>query len=164
MDESRYLEALSDPLITDNRKNWLRAQYTKSTEIRETLVQYGYRDRLLALPHIIERDEFIVIHGGLHPLYGLQTPPEIMTMIRLHEDRPWYEYYTESRPIIYGHWAADGLRIRHNTIGIDTGCCFGGALTAYCLETGEVVQVRSNAIYKLPEHWKDTYAHIDFSL
>lgn len=75
-------------------------------------------------------------------------------MIRLVDGRPWYESYTGTKPIIYGHWAAEGLRIRSNTIGIDTGCCFGGALTAYCLESGEIWQVRANAVYKEPEHWK----------
>lgn len=37
---------------------------------------------------------------------------------------PWYDYYQAKKPVIYGHWAADGLRIRPNTIGLDTGCCF----------------------------------------
>lgn len=77
------------------------------------------------LPHLIERTDFIVVHGGIHPDFGMDTPPEISTLIRRHEGRPWYEYYTGTKPIIYGHWAVDGLRIRANTIGIDTGCCFG---------------------------------------
>jgi bis(5'-nucleosyl)-tetraphosphatase (symmetrical) len=94
------------------------------------------------------------VHGGLHPEYGMQTPKEIATLIRYHEQRPWYESYTGTKPIIYGHWAAEWLRIRSNTIGIDTGCCFGWALTAYCLESGEIWQVRANAVYKEPAHWK----------
>ncbi len=31
--------------------------------------------------------------------------------------------------------------------GIDTGCCFGGRLTALCLETREVFQVDARATY-----------------
>ena len=94
------------------------------------------------------------MHGGLHPESGIKTPKEISTLIRLIDERPWYDSYIGTKPVIYGHWAAEGLRIRSNTIGIDTGCCFGGALTAYCLESGEIWQVRANRVYKEPEHWK----------
>lgn len=45
-------------------------------------------------------------------------------MIREYDEKPWYEYYAGTKPIIYGHWAVDGLRLRKNTIGLDTGCCF----------------------------------------
>jgi len=107
------------------------------------------------LPHIIEREDFILVHAGLHPDHGINTPLEIATLIRLVDGKPWYESYTGTKPVIYGHWAVDGLRIRPNTIGLDTGCCFGGHLTAYCLETREFWQVRANQISKMPEHWKN---------
>lgn len=156
LDISEYEAMFSDNnWFSQSRKNWIEQQYEKSTEIREMLIKKWYRDWILGLPHIIERDGFIVVHGGLHPEYGLKTPKEISTLIRTHEDRPWYEFYTGSKPIIYGHWAAEWLRIRANTIGLDTGCCFGGALTAYCLETHEVWQVRANRVYKPPQHWAD---------
>jgi hypothetical protein len=140
--------------MSEWRKNWICTQYEKSREIRELLENHGHRDWLLALPHIIERDEFILVHGGFHPDYGIRTPKEIATLIRLHEWRPWYEYYTWEKPVIYGHWAVEWLRIRPNTIWLDTGCCFGGALTAYCLESGEIWQVRAHAVYKEPIHWR----------
>ncbi len=140
--------------MSEWRKNWICTQYEKSAEIRDCLTEAWHRDWLLALPHIIERDEFILVHGGLHPDHGIETPREISTLIRLVDGQPWYDSYTGTKPVIYGHWAAEGLRIRSNTIGIDTGCCFGGALTAYCLESGEIWQVRANRVYKEPEHWK----------
>ena len=56
---------------------------------------------------MIERDDFILIHGGLHPKYGKETPVEIATMIRVVDGQPWYESYTGTKPIIYGHWAAE---------------------------------------------------------
>jgi diadenosine tetraphosphatase ApaH/serine/threonine PP2A family protein phosphatase len=147
-----FLSEWSD--MSEWRKNWICTQYEKSAEIRELLDSHGHRDWLLALPHIIERDEYILVHGGLHPEHGLDTPREISTLIRLVDGRPWYESYTGTKPIIYGHWAAEWLRIRSNTIGIDTGCCFGGALTAYCLESGEIWQVRAHRVYVEPAHWK----------
>lgn len=140
--------------LTEWRKTWIRGQYEKSKELRELLEYHGHREWLLSLPHLIERDDFIVVHGWLHPDFGMDTPLEIATLIRFHDGKPWYDFYTGAKPIIYGHWAAEGLRIRKNTIWLDTGCCFGGALTAYCLETREFWQARANTVYKEPEHWR----------
>ena len=39
--------------------------------------------------------------------------------------------------VIFGHWSALGLVQQHNVIGLDTGCVWGGALTALDLDTGE---------------------------
>ncbi|MBS9783920.1 hypothetical protein KGV55_01070, partial [Candidatus Gracilibacteria bacterium] len=100
-------------------------------------------------------------HGGVHPEYGLDTPPEIATTIRNeYNGKPWYEYYKGEKPIIYGHWSVDGLRIRKNTIGLDTGCCFGGHLTAYCFETGDFWQVRAIDLYGIIPNWKETVSHV----
>ena len=33
---------------------------------------------------------------------------EIATLIRLVDGKPWYESYTGTKPVIYGHWAVDG--------------------------------------------------------
>lgn len=138
--------------ITEGRKNWIEKIIPEYTRERWDIDVHA--DWITALPHIIERDNFIVVHGWLHPEYWLSTPPELSTMLRLHEWRPWYEYYTWEKLVIYGHWAVEWLRVRKNTIWLDTGCCFGGALTAYCLESGELYQVRANKVYKEPTHWK----------
>jgi serine/threonine protein phosphatase 1 len=141
--------------LSDEHKSWVHAQYERSHEIREVMEQRGHREWLTSLPHIIERDAFILVHGGLHPDYWVNTPLEVATLIRLIDGKPWYESYSGTKPVIYGHWAIDGLRIRPNTIWLDSGCCFGWHLTAYCLEDREIWQVRANQISKIPEHWKN---------
>lgn len=67
---------------------------------------------------------------------------------------PWYDHYYGDKLVIYGHYAVDGLRIRPNTIGLDSGCVFGGHLTAYCYETGEIWQVHAHDVYKIPADHK----------
>jgi bis(5'-nucleosyl)-tetraphosphatase (symmetrical) len=58
---------------------------------------------------------------------------------------PWYELRSR-RPlpvtILFGHWAAlEGATNRSDVIALDTGCVWGGALTALCLETKESVSI-----------------------
>ena len=55
---------------------------------------------------------------------------------------------TEASPtIVYGHQANPEPYIINKTIDIDTGCCFGGRLSAYIYPEGKVVSVPAYARY-----------------
>jgi bis(5'-nucleosyl)-tetraphosphatase (symmetrical) len=57
---------------------------------------------------------------------------------------PWYEVAerrTRELTVVYGHWAAQGLTVNHDTVGLDSGCVWGGNLTALRLEDGALFQV-----------------------
>jgi len=50
--------------------------------------------------------------------------------------RPWFVHpraSSEAR-IVFGHWSALGLVRSHGVVGLDTGCVWGGALTAFDLD------------------------------
>ncbi len=58
--------------------------------------------------------------------------------------KPWFKI--ENRKpipykIIFGHWSTLGFYKDENVIALDTGCVWGGELTAFCLETQEVKYV-----------------------
>ncbi len=58
--------------------------------------------------------------------------------------RPWFdipERASREATVIFGHWSALGLMVRKNAIALDTGCLWGGPLTAVRLEDREVIQV-----------------------
>jgi bis(5'-nucleosyl)-tetraphosphatase (symmetrical) len=58
--------------------------------------------------------------------------------------RPWFEHetrLTRDVRVIFGHWSALGLIQAHGVVGLDTGCVWGGALTALDLDGGEAVPV-----------------------
>lgn len=60
---------------------------------------------------------------------------------------PWFDVpnrQSQASHIICGHWSALGLRQRNNIYALDTGCLWGGQLTAMCLETLEITQVDSD--------------------
>jgi len=50
--------------------------------------------------------------------------------------RPWFELASipDGVTVLFGHWASLGLHLGTNAIGLDTGCVWGGALTALRLE------------------------------
>ena len=66
--------------------------------------------------------------------------------------RPWFE---TDRPlarevrIVCGHWSALGLVLRADLAALDTGCVWGGALTALDLDTGHTVAVPSRGYQAL---------------
>ncbi len=60
--------------------------------------------------------------------------------------RPWFEMpdrRTRGQPMAFGHWSALGLVNRPDLLALDTGCVWGGALTAVRVDEGrrEVCQV-----------------------
>ena len=59
---------------------------------------------------------------------------------------PWFvlpQRQTQSDTIIFGHWSTLGLVIRPNLISLDTGCVWGGKLSAVRLSDRLLVQVDS---------------------
>lgn len=56
---------------------------------------------------------------------------------------PWFEVpgrRTEKDTVVFGHWSALGLMIRPNLIGLDSGCVWGGHLSAVRLEDRVLLQ------------------------
>ena len=57
---------------------------------------------------------------------------------------PWFEIpnrASKEATIICGHWSALALQVRRNLIALDTGCTWGGSLTAIRLEDRKIFQV-----------------------
>jgi bis(5'-nucleosyl)-tetraphosphatase (symmetrical) len=100
------------------------------------------------MPLYIEEDNFILIHWWLNPEKKLekQTPLEL-TSTREISGKPWYKSYKWKKKIIYGHWALQWINIRKNTIWLDSGCCYWKYLTAYILETWELIQQKALKTY-----------------
>ena len=57
--------------------------------------------------------------------------------------RPWEAFYRGDALVVHGHWAWRGHFRTTSTIGLDSGCVYGGMLTAWCQEEDRVVQVPS---------------------
>ena len=57
--------------------------------------------------------------------------------------RPWDDFYRGEPLVVHGHWAWRGHYRGKRTIGLDSGCVYGGPLTAWCQEDDRVVQIPS---------------------
>ena len=57
---------------------------------------------------------------------------------------PWFDVPGRASTdvtVVFGHWSTLGLTLRPNLISLDTGCLWGGKLSALCLEDRSVLQV-----------------------
>lgn len=65
--------------------------------------------------------------------------------------RPWFEYWEERpderRTVVFGHWARAGLIRRPRTVGLDTGCVWGGHLSAWLADEDRLVSVPAERQY-----------------
>jgi bis(5'-nucleosyl)-tetraphosphatase (symmetrical) len=57
---------------------------------------------------------------------------------------PWFDLpdrKTRDVTVVFGHWSALGLVLRPDLVGLDSGCVWGGKLTAVCLDDRSLLQV-----------------------
>ena len=58
---------------------------------------------------------------------------------------PWFDVkgrQTRNITVVFGHWSTLGLLVRPDVICLDTGCVWGGALTAMRLQDRKLVQIK----------------------
>jgi len=60
--------------------------------------------------------------------------------------QPWFELRRrDERTLVFGHWSALGLRLTARLAGLDSGCVWGGKLSALRLEDRALYQVGCRA-------------------
>ena len=63
----------------------------------------------------------------------------------------WYQHWLASREdprtVVFGHWARQGLVVKERLRGLDSGCVWGRALSAWIAEEDRIVQVEAARAY-----------------
>ena len=54
--------------------------------------------------------------------------------------RAWDAFYRGNDLVVHGHWAWRGYHRSGRVLGLDSGCVYGGELTAWCVEEDRVVR------------------------
>jgi bis(5'-nucleosyl)-tetraphosphatase (symmetrical) len=61
------------------------------------------------------------------------------------ESAPWDGFYRSETLVVHGHWAHRRYYRGERTLGLDSGCVYGGKLTAWCQEENRIVQVQGKS-------------------
>lgn len=112
--------------------------------------------------YVLDNGKLVVAHAGLKEnmhgrgsgavrsfcLYGETTGEidEFGLPVRLN----WAKEYRGSAKVVYGHTPVPEAEWLNNTIDIDTGCVFGGKLTALRYPEEEIIAVNAKEVYYEP--------------
>ncbi len=127
---------LEDALRGEDYRSFLRDMY--GNEPRHWSEALSGQDRLRLIANAMTRIRFLHADGGLEFLHKCapdQAPPGLI---------PWYDMpgrRSRGVRVLFGHWSTLGLYVRDDLAALDTGCLWGGRLTALRLEDGRIFQV-----------------------
>jgi len=112
--------------------------------------------------YVFDNGKLVVAHAGLKEkyqgrgsgrvrdfcLYGDTTgeTDDYGLPVRL----PWANEYRGNATVVYGHTPTPEVEVINNTFCIDTGCVFGGKLTAWRYPEKEIVQIDAQEEYYAP--------------
>lgn len=124
--------------------------------------------QLEALPLHLEFPDHgvLVVHAGVQPGVPLEEQQAwaLMHMRSLtrhgapsdrYSPTSWAAHYHEGPHVVYGHNAQAGLELHDNATGLDSGCCYGGRLSALVLKQGQApppTAERGDCIVSVPAY------------
>jgi len=121
-------------------RDFLRAMY--GNEPRRWEARLAGQDRLRLIANAMTRMRYLHADGSLDYLHKCAPTAAPVNLM------PWFDMpgrKSRSVRVLFGHWSTLGLMQRHDAIALDTGCLWGGALSAFRLEDERLFQVPCEA-------------------
>ena len=120
-------------LRAEDYREFLKNMYgSKPEEWNDSLAGW---DRLRVIVNAMTRMRFCTPAGKMEFHAKGAKPPAGY--------RPWYETRPAAEtPIVFGHWSQLGLRVDPRATCLDSGCVWGGSLSALRLEDRALYQIR----------------------
>lgn len=106
------------------------------------------------LPLAISWDDGLVVHGGLnhHKPLAEHSRKDLLNMRSLtgggYERPYWFETRSNGPQVFFGHTVLSTAFETPYAVGLDTGCVYGGRLTAYDYQAKEFVSVDPAETYQ----------------
>ena len=164
IDRSKSSEFNPSQLSVERQGKWQLAQSLTADDIVYI--------RSLPKLHVLEEEKLVLVHGGLWPNRAIwEQDRSILYLQVIHPDRPgevrwterpgeyslaesralgfapWQELYDGEEKVVYGHTVFEQPSMQGLTIGIDTGCVYGGSLTALVIPEYTFVSVAAHNAY-----------------
>lgn len=139
-------------------KHLLSSSHHPETREKLAAEHYAYFEKL---PTFIRLPQFgaVVVHAGVMPNVAIesQDPYHLLhaQCVRPPEKKSywpskapsthtfWTNHWRGPERVIFGHTVLDAPLVTEHAVGIDTGCVFGGPLTAVVLPDWQIVSVPS---------------------
>jgi bis(5'-nucleosyl)-tetraphosphatase (symmetrical) len=120
-------------LRAEDYREFLKNMYgSKPEEWNDSLAGW---DRLRVIVNAMTRMRFCTPAGKMEFHAKGAKPPAGY--------RPWYQTRPAAEtPIVFGHWSQLGLRVDPRATCLDSGCVWGGSLSALRLEDRALYQIR----------------------
>ena len=108
-----------------------------------------------SFPLVISWGDAMVVHGGVDPRQPL--PEHDQTQLLETRSIPpgngydgpfWFEQYDELPQVFFGHTVLEQPFVSSHAVGLDTGCVYGGELTAYDYRANEIINISSEHTYE----------------
>ena len=136
-DADTYAKEVQSVLRSVDYRSFLTALYDDKKARRWSNGMTGM-DRVVVITKVLTRLRICTVEGKMD--LSFKRPPEQAPSGYL----PWFQVpnrLNTDGTILFGHWAALGLHIQDNVIGLDSGCVWGRQLTAVRLDNRQVFQV-----------------------
>lgn len=139
---SSLAKEVENALRADSYRDFLSNMYGSKPERWDDALS-GW-DRLRVIVNAMTRMRFCTPEGLMEfKETGKNPPPGFL---------PWYQTRASSeQQLVFGHWSAAGLQLNHRVAGLDTGCVWGGLLSALRLEDRWLAQVPSPGYQPIKE-------------
>ncbi|HET9172004.1 MAG TPA: polynucleotide kinase-phosphatase [Actinospica sp.] len=128
-------------------------------EFRSKVVEFC---RGLVSHYVLDEGRLVVAHAGLKEAYQGRASGRVRSFAMYGETTgetdeyglpvryPWAEEYRGSATVLYGHTPTVEPEWVNNTLCLDTGCVFGGELTALRYPEREIVAVPAERVWYEP--------------
>ena len=161
----------------DKFRRWLMGHsVVLSHGIERTIEQFSrqtreFRDEVHDFLHllpdhlVLDRGRLVVAHAGLHAHMHGETGKKVRSFAMFGETTgerdqhglpirlDWARNYSGPATVVHGHVAEPDVRERNTVLCIDTGCCFGGHLTALTWPERQLVQVPAHKEWFNSPRW-----------
>lgn len=137
-----------------NIEDYMGGEQTIQSYENDYEIMLKHVEWLETLPRYIEIDKYFITHGFSLPYYQRRDSSEAHTGLlknRVSDEEEWgHDWETEWQSYdivnIFGHTHGDEVEVGEKYYGIDTGCVYGGKLTAIQLDSmnifDEIVDTR----------------------